>query len=245
MLGLRADVPEESEPKIKRILGQLLLSSIDAFEEACHEMVSAWGTTPENRPSGSAQGLYRQRQGTSAVLLFSYRCFSTHPEYSAHYDERLAVLRVNGGAAYVQLIPVAKDCKNCSDLYHIRYSKSFPLEGAQLVELKVTNSSDNPCCDGPSRWKEERLLYILLPEAVAIFSLARSRERHDHDDVEGDREEVCRAEISYDLDDRDNLRGITSQMTCRIDGDAALTQAQHYRWLLEARRFEQVSTPQP
>lgn len=177
--------------------------------------------------------------GNSRVWLISLRCSSSYPGYAQYYDERLALLTI-GDAAMLGLIPLAEDCSNCSELSHIiSTERSFRLgEESNLFELSSASSSDNPCCDGPSRWKEKRLFYFLLPEAVPIFSLTRSRERYDHDDVEGDREELCRAEISYDLDEDDDLRGITSRMTCRIDGDAAVTQTQHYRWLPEARRFE-------
>jgi hypothetical protein len=236
-----SDVPVGTLP---RQLAQALLGALpDDLHQACSTVLHGWGTIAHGTDQWTVRPLFRHEEASRLSVLLSYRCGSSHSGYSEYYDERLAILNLRPTAAYLRLIPLAEDCERCADLYHIELSRSFPFEKGRLVELRVTNSSDNPCCDGPETWGEERLLYLALPDSQPVLWLKTGGQRRSHDDLEGDSEETCRSDLSYEVNDSGYLREITSKMTCRIDGDAALTQTQRYRWRPELRRFEQVSAP--
>jgi len=215
------------------------------LRQACGTVLGSWGTVADGTARWTVKALFRYAEAERLSVLLSYRCGSSYADYAEYYDERLAVLSLDAATAFLQFIPLAKDCERCSDLYHIEYSQPFPFENGRLVELKITSSSNNPCCDGPEAWSEEQFLYLALPDSQPALSLPVGSQRWSHDDVEGDTEETCRSDLGYDLNDSGYLRGITSRMTCRIEGGAMLTQEQRYRWRPELRRFEQVSSPQP
>jgi hypothetical protein len=217
----------------------------EAFRMACGEMVEHWGTIAEGTARWWVRELYRLQEAESLTLLVAYRCGSTWPDYAQFYDERLAVLTLEPSGDRLRLVPVAEDCSNCSDLYHLELSQTFPLPQGRLVELVATNSSDNPCCDGPTAWNVERRLLLLLPETELALSLERVREDYYHDDVEGDTEVTCTSQIDYRRDPTGCLTEVLSETTCQDDGEPAAGRSAHYRWNAGSRRFEAVEPVQP
>lgn len=224
---------------------QLLLEALPVdLRAACPEMIQHWGTVAEGTARWSVRVLHRWPQPEELSVLIAYRCGSSYPDYSQFYDERLAVLSFEPGAARLRLVALADDCDNCSDLYHLDYSKSFPFGDARLVELKVTNSSDNPCCDGITQWREERL-FFLLPEGEPALSLLRASEHYYHDDVEGDSEEVCDTTVGYTYDAAGRLAEITARTACREDSKAKPVETRHFHWNPARRRFEEIPAAKP
>lgn len=239
-----ADAPpaQTLPPGVERLLIDFLP---EEFRAACAEMIMHWGTIAEGTARWSARALYRLQEADALTLLLAYRCGSSYPGYADYYDERLAVLTLEPGGGRLRLLPVAEDCSNCSDLYHLEFSQTFPLARGGLVELVATNSSDNPCCDGPTAWNVERRLFLLLPEEELILSLEREREEYYHDDVDGDLEVTCASQIDYHREPTGRLSEVTAETECRENGQPAAGQSLRYCWSADARRFEAVSPVQP
>jgi len=229
-------------PGVERLLLDLLP---EGFRAVCTEMIMHWGTIAEGTAGWSARPLYQLQEAESHALVVAFRCGSSYPGYADYYDERLAVLTLEPGAGHLRLLPVAEDCSNCSDLYHLEFSQTFPLAQGELVELVATNSNENPCCDGPTAWSVERRLFLLLPEQELILSLERDREEYYHDDVDGDLEVTCASQIDYHRDPASRLSEVAAETECREDGEPAAGKSFRYRWNAGTRRFEAISPVQP
>ena len=240
-LGQRA-----ASPALPADLEQLLVDNLPAeLRGACAEMIEHWGTVAEGTARWSARALFRWEQAGRRTLLVAFRCGSSYADYGAYYDERLGLVTLEAGRARLQLIPLAEDCDNCADLYHLEFSGEFAVPPGTLAVLAMTYSSDNPCCDGPSQWRYEQLVYILLPEGKVALTLDRVTERYDHDDVDGDTEEICRSVITPRRDAASQLAGIVAETRCEQTGQAGSTQTRRFTWQPAARRFhEQGAQPQ-
>src|SRR3990172_4749819 len=225
-----ADVPLPAEARAKLLaylgqptatpalppdLEQLLVGSLPAEGRgACAEMIEHWGTVAEGTATWSVRALFRWEQASGRTLLVAFRCGSSYADYASYYDERLGIVSLEPSSARLRLIPVAEDCDNCSDLYHLEFSGEFAVPPGTLAVLAMTFSSDNPCCDGPSQWRTEQLVYILLPEGKVALTLDRVTERYDHDDVDGDTEEICRSVITPRRGPAGQLAGLVAEIRC-------------------------------
>jgi len=144
----------------------------------------------------------------------------------------------------LRLVPLADDCDNCSDLYHLDFSDTFPLSEGDLVAVAVTDSSDNPCCDGPSAWRRESLLYVVLPAGEIALKVERSREDYQHDDENGDWEEICGSTV-MDTTVDDRLIELTLHTVCRTNGEKSSEETRSYRWNGITRRLDPLPPTQP
>lgn len=254
------EVPPESGLKLQGLRGELTSASLgappaavrDALLEAlpgdlrrpCGAILEHWGTVAQGTERWTVRILFRFEEEQNLHMLLSYRCGSSYSGYADYYDERLAALRLSPAGASLRLLPLADDCRNCSDLYHVGYSRSFPLAEGRLVELKVANSSDNPCCDGPEAWSAQRLLYLLLPETEPVLWLTTGSERWSHDDVDGDREEICSGTLT-DTGVDEHLVDLTLYTVCRENDKITKQEMRTYRWNRDERRFEERAPTQP
>lgn len=213
---------------------------------ACREIVEHWGTVAEGTARWTTRWLDSVREGGRLTVAFVYRCGSTYPEYAkTYYDERLGVLTLEPGSASLGLVPVGEDCDNCSHLYHVQFSQALPLAGGHLFELVVSNSSDNPCCDGPSQWREERLLYLLLPEGQPALTFDRVSEHYYHDDEEGDSETICRGEARFARDPAGRLTEIVAETRCHENDKPKPPATRRYLWNPASRQFDEIPATKP
>ena len=214
------------------------------LRDACPRMIHYWGDYAQGTARWNVRALDWQARPDRLGALLAFRCGSSLSDYAQAYDERLALLAFEPGAARLQLIPLAEDCDNCSDLFHLEFSRSFPLPEGELAELVVASSSDNPCCDGPSAWRQEELLYFVLPGGDVALKVERSREDYQHDDENGDWEEICGSTvIDTTVDGR--LVELTLHTVCRINGEKSSQEARSYRWNGATARFEALPQAQP
>ncbi|MGH9804391.1 MAG: hypothetical protein ACRD4D_04400 [Candidatus Acidiferrales bacterium] len=228
--------------ELEQNLLELLPSEL---RDACPRLTYYWGDNAQGTARWSIRSLAWQLRSGTIEALIAYRCGSTHPDYADYYDERLGLLVFESSGARLRLIPLADDCDNCSDLYHLDYSDSFPLPEGELVAVTVTDSSDNPCCDGPSAWRRESLLYLVLPAGDIALQFDRAQENYDHDDEAGDTEEICNSEITYRRAPEGELIEIAAATTCRVNGDPQPGATLQYRWNAAKMRFELLPETQP
>jgi hypothetical protein len=255
-----AEFPEETrttlEPLLRRAAAEgTAVLSLEAerqvigllpaeLRDACPRMISHWGEVAQGTARWSLRVLQWRPSPDALAALLAFRCGSSLPDYAEAYDERLGLLRFTLDTAQMKLIPIAEDCDNCSDLFRLEFSRAFPLPEGELAELAVTASSENPCCGGPSAWREERLLYVALPEASVALSVVRQSERYEHDDVEGDWEEICGSHV-MDTTVDERLIDLTLHTTCRINGEKSKQEVQSHRWNPELRSFVSLPPTQP
>ena len=227
--------------ELERSLLDLLPAGL---RDACPRVIYFWGDFARDSVRWSVRPLYWPPPPEETGVLLAYRCGSSYPGYADYFDERPAWLRLHPGAAHLRLIPLADNCDNCSDLFRLGFSRFFPLAGGELVELLVVSSSENPCCDGPSAFREERLLYVVLPEASTALSVVRQSERYEHDDADGDWGEICSSSVIDALVD-DRLVELTLHTDCRINGEKSRQEVRIHRWNAYLRRFETAPEAQP
>ncbi len=223
----------------------LLTSLPDGFGAACGEIITHWGTIAEGTARWTVQPLQVERTGLTPSLLLAFRCGSTYPGYAQYYDERLALLTFDASGGSLRFIPFAKDCDNCSDLYHVEFLHVLAVDLGTLWELRVASSTDNPCCDGPEQESKESLYYFLFPEGRLVFSLERAHETFSHNVVDGDWEERCQSQPGYERDPDGYLTAINLETRCRITGEPELVLRQRYAWDRAARGFVTGGSPQP
>lgn len=233
-------------PALPGDLQELLAKSLPAeLRGACAEMIVHWGTVAEGTATWSVRALFRWEQASGRTLLVAFRCGSSYADYASYYDERLGIVSLEPSGARLRLIPVAEDCDNCSDLYHLEFSDELAVLGGTLTVLTLTFSSDNPCCDGPSQWRYEQLVYILLPEGSVALVLERVNERYDHDDVEGDTTLECSAEVSYHRDSNGYLKSVTADTGCQVGTTRIPHGTLRFDWNPLTRRIEAVPSILP
>lgn len=223
----------------------LLTSLPDDFRAACGEIVTHWGTIAEGTARWTVRPLQVERTGLTPSLLLAFRCGSTYPGYAEYYDERLALLTLDASGGSLRFIPFAKDCDNCSELYHVGFLQELPVDQGFLWELRVASSTDNPCCDGPEQESKESLYYFLFPEGRLVFSLERAHETFSHNDVDGDWEERCQGQPGYERDPDGYLTAINLETRCQVTGEPELVLRQRYAWDRAVRRFVAGGSSQP
>ena len=234
-------------PALPGDLQELLVKSLPAEGRgACAEMIEHWGTVAEGTATWSVRALFRWEQAGQRTLLVAFRCGSSYADYASYYNERLGIVSLEPSSARLRLIPVAEDCDNCSDLYHLEFSGEFAVPPGTLAVLAMTFSSDNPCCDGPSQWRYEQLIYVLLPEGSVALALDRVHERYDHDDEAGDTEEVCRSGITPRRNPAGQLAGLVAEIRCEATAQPVTVQVRRFAWQPATRRFQEQGTqPRP
>lgn len=212
---------------------------------ACGEMIEHWGTVAEGTARWMPRWLDSVRAPGRVTILVAYRCGSSYPDYADYYDERLGVVTLEPAAASLRLVPLGDDCDNCSDLYRLRLEQIFPTSQGSLAVIAATNTSDNPCCDGPSQWNEERLHFVFLPEGGVTLTVTRVSEHYFHDDESGDTAEICRADVSYVRDAAGRLSEIAALTRCQTDDKPQPVKSQRYRWSGSTQRFDEVPPTKP
>jgi hypothetical protein len=132
------------------------------FRDSCDQMMAGWGNTLEGSGKWTVRLLFslpHQSGRTEAVLAF--RCASAFPGLEQDYDERPVTIVLTPEAATLNLVPIQPECDSgCSHLYHLEFSQAFPAVGAQLVELRVYHTSDNPCCGGADEQSGSRMMIL-------------------------------------------------------------------------------------
>ncbi len=208
------------------------------FRTACGDVVRAWGASARGTAVWSVRELHREKSAARVTLLVALRCSSSQPAYAGFADERAALVLLLAGASHLQLIPLAEDCANCSELFRVAFERIHPAEGAALWELRVASSSKNPCCDGPSSDTAERVLLVRASDGRTVLEIETLREIREHDDESGDTEEICRADVAISHDNAGKLAAIAVTRRCTLDGKAQPETTREHRWNPARRVFE-------
>jgi hypothetical protein len=216
-----------------------LISLLPAdFRADCAAMLASWGTLVQNTERWTVRELHRARDAKRLTIVLAYRCGSTVASYEQAYDERLAELALAGEFSFLQLIPIAKECGNCAELYHLEFSQSFPLERGAIEELRLASTTDNPCCGGPELEEKEQMIFLLLPEAKILLTIEESSRKVEHDDEAGDQTTSCQADLQYMHDAAGHLLEITAGIRCNVNGAASLARSERFRWNPQTRQME-------
>ena len=176
-------------------------------------------------------------------MLLALRCGSTEAAVKAYYDERPAIVSLAREFSTLRLIPLAEDCDNCSSFYHIEFSQTLKAVGARLLELRVSDSNDNPCCDGGDQKRGDRLVILRLPEGEQVLVVNEMTEEISHDDSveDGDSDAVCNAKIDYSRDAGGNVESIRTEIRCTENKKPEPgIKRQGFRWNAGARRFDEL-----
>lgn len=220
------------------VLEQLLLESLPRdLRGACPQFVDNWGAVAK----GSAEWRIRLLAQQPGVVWLAFRCGSRWPDYRHYYDERLAVLHPQVGL--LEFFAHGQEAENDFDLYRIEFSERLALAGgAEAVVFRVTQSTDNPCCDGPTASRQERLVfYVAAPQGIAeALSLLVLKEDFDHDDETGDTVRVYQAEASPVHDAKGRVIGFRSGFRETVNGELRRSGTLRYRWNPTTLRFEEV-----
>ena len=180
-------------------------------------------------------------EGTQAVMAF--RCASSAKGNENYYDERPAIVSLTREGATLKLIPLAKYENGDSTLFQLRFSQAFRAVGAQLVELNVYHSSDNPCCDGGDEESGNRLMTLDLSTGKLVLAIDQSTESDSHDDSveDGDTHTDCVAKISYLRDRTGNVGSIGTETRCTENQKPLPEVKRHtYSWNAEAHSFDEA-----
>lgn len=241
--SLKSNTSHVLNESIERILLDILPED---YQAGCQEMISYWGIVAEGTAKLSVRALFIRDTGkneTKQVLLV-YRCFSTYEGYrDQFYDERLAVLLINPTTSSLVFMPHAEDCKNCSDLSHIRFDQVIQRDTATpLVSLLILTSNKNPCCDGPFQSSEERIHYYLFHETGVklVASVLRHREEYAHDDIDGDLTTIYDARVIVQKDQSGNVSQIVSHYSLKKNEELQDTGEITYIWNHKKGEFTQI-----
>jgi len=232
--GRPAAVEHGLPPQLEQLLVDALPRDVRG---ACREMVENWGETAKGTEEWRVRLL--QQQANRVWLVF--RCGSRWPDYREYYDERLGVLRLE--VATLELVPLGPDSDNDADLYRLAFVEAVPLEGTEAGALRVTQSSDNPCCDGPTQSHRERLVLLAdSPQGVGeVFSVIIRREELEHDDEAGDTETIYRAEVSYERNPDGQVSAVIVSFREEVNREPRRSGTLRYRWNPTVFRFEEMN----
>ncbi len=218
--------------QVRRILLEALPG---VYTRGCAEVVSTWGTQAEGTAAMAIKVLHVEgrRNDKPVSVLIAYGCFSTAKEYVNQFrDERLAALVIDREVSRLFMVPHEKDCHNCPDLTHITLDKVVNLFGKTVVGISFATSSENPCCNGPSAWKEERVnFYVLKDNGVRpAGSALKRRWTKEHDDEAGDEETGYSAAVILKKDMKGNIVGILSPYKLKKNGKLVEKGMVRYNW---------------
>ncbi|HYL10190.1 MAG TPA: hypothetical protein VEU31_05580 [Candidatus Acidoferrales bacterium] len=222
---------------------QLIGSLPEDFRDSCSDVVGTLGEGARETARWTVRVLFSSATagGTEAVLAL--RCGSAAPNVEAYYDERPAIVALGPQSATLALIPLAKDCINCSDLYHLEFSQTFTAVGARLLELRVSYANESPCCDGGDQQSGEQRLILRLPEGEQVLTVDQGTASYSHDDEDGDSDLVCEAKIDYSRVPAGNVESIRSETRCTVNKEPIPdVKTRSFRWNAAARRFDELKT---
>ena len=200
------------------------------FRASCVEMLANWGAAARNTERWTVRELHRTSDAKGLTVVLAFRCGSKAPSFAQAFDERLAVLHLAGDLSDLRLIPFAKDCADCSELYQLDFAQSFKLERGRIEQLRASSSTENPCCAGT--WLEQRsqMIFLLLPEAKTLLSLNAESKLVEHSEGAADQTTTCHADLKYGLDDSGNLVQFSAETSCVTNGLQSQIRSELYQW---------------
>jgi hypothetical protein len=216
---------------------QLLVESLPPHMRAgCGAMVPNFGQTSKQSGEWTVRLLRGEGNKGERSAVLAFRCTVHVPEVT-YYDERPAVLLPRKQEAVLKLLPVADDCTDCTDLYHLQFSQRFEAETGYLAELDVWHSTENPCCDGLQSQSGTLLFMIAVPEGAGVLAL--DRETNDHSQGDEVSDSVCKSVVSYERDTAGRLQGVSARIRCTEDGKKVPDQTRRFHWKPVKKRFEE------
>lgn len=230
-------------------LQDLLVKSLpDNLGGACGALMETWGQ--EAVGTGYWRVRVLSQQGQQVWLAF--RCGSHLHDLADYYDERLALLRPDAGT--LELVPLARDADNDSDLYRLEFDQLFAFGGGTAAAFQVLNDSKNPCCDGGASVTEEKMIaYADSPQGISqILSVVTLHDLYNHDDECGDSETIYKAEVKLERDAHNQVTAATATFSEEVNAIvekgatsepqriSQRTGALHYRWNPASFRFDEV-----
>jgi hypothetical protein len=230
-------LPDES-------VAALMASASDDFRNSCRAMISNWTLSADGTAKWSVRVLFSLRPAdrpgaTQAVLAF--RCAPTSDQQ--YFDERPAIVSLTPEAATLKFIPLALQQDGEETLFHVGFSQAFTAVGAQLVELNVYHSLDNPCCGGADEESGNRRVALDLATGKPVLDVVANQEHDSHDDsVDGpDVQHICDGKIRYERDAAGNVTSISVETHCKDNGKPRPAIAQQlFRWNSDTRQFDPV-----
>jgi hypothetical protein len=197
------------------------------FRRSCVDMLQNWGSDASAAARWDVRVLFSFPSGAAQDVILALRCSA--PGVEASYDERPAFVSLSPASATLTLVPLAEDCSNCSELYRVEFSQSLPGEGARLVELSVSYTSDNPCCGGPDTKDGKRRMIFAFP-AGQVASAANAAftgdelahwSSGDAEDPNGGAERVCHTTFDYGRDAAGDVNAVSLTNRCTQTGKPA------------------------
>jgi hypothetical protein len=216
----------------------------DAFRKSCHAMISNWTLSANGTAKWTVRVLFSLRPAnrpgaTQAVLAF--RCAPTSDQQ--YFDERPAIVSITSEAASLKFVPLASQQDGEETLFRVNFSQAFTAVGAQLVELNVYHSLDNPCCGGADEESGNRLVAFDLATGKPVLDVVANQEHDNHDDsADGpDVQYICDAKIRYERDAAGNVTSISVETRCKDNGKPRpAISHQSFRWNADTHQFDPV-----
>lgn len=205
------------------------------FPTACRELTAHWGPAARNGGRFTARRLAREA-GHHFVAL---RCSVDRPELADYSDERLVVLRDRPDGQRLFLIGHRPDCQHCAELTQLQPLEPLATEVGSAVGIRVSVSSDNPCCGGPrERHEVSRIYYLAGSDRPRVaLALVERREEGDHTDPERDFVSIYEARIEPQRDARGRVVVVIADYTVIVN-DLILRRGQiAHRWSATEARF--------
>ncbi len=213
------------------------------WRDACPDLVERWGT----KAGGSAQWDVRSLYAGGGNVWLAFRCGSRLPEYSGHYDERLAVLRA--GSRVLQFLAFDRDSDNDPQLYHVSFSRVLAVSGGrQLPAFRVFLPADNPCCTvsanaGPTAVaisSEERLvIYNDSARPAEALSLVTHRDVTEQDNKAGDTRTIYNVATRVERSAGRNIVVIAADFSEQVNGEVDRKGTIRYAWNPASGKFDQ------
>jgi hypothetical protein len=215
----------------------LIEASPAELRNGCREMLSDFESMVRVDRNLSVRVLHAERVNEERTAVLAFRCTVHIPDVTA-YDERPAVLVSNRSVSILKLLPVANECKNCSDLYQVGYTQRFAVARGYMAELNVGHTTRNPCCDGGDDHEGSDLLLVAVPEGAKLLAFEKDTDDYNHDDENGDAQTVCKSEISYLRDSKGGLQAIDARTSCTVNGKfEPPIKASRFEWNASEKRF--------
>lgn len=221
-----ATEPDPAQPIPTKLARDLTTALPSRLKNSCSEALEAWRSGAAATATLALRVLSRDAGGVWLAL----RCSSSRRDLAQYYDERLLVFRPK--TATGELIPFDLDAENDSTLYHIEFQEQVLTNAGPAAVFRIVSDSENPCCDGPTRFREEKLL--ILSDAgdsvKQLFAAPLRQEQDNHDDVEGDSHTIYVAKVTFERDDRQQLETINVKFNEEENGKARRSGINRYGW---------------